>query len=1443
MTLRLQLDLAAGSRWLAVDIDPSRPVAELREALLRHAGAGSDLPALVCRRTGRRLDPGETLRQAGLRAGDRLAFAPDGLRPPGEPTPVVDLLVAGGPGAGRRHPLAAGAHRVGRSPACEVVVDDPTVSSVHVAISVGPTGSVLVRDTGSTNGTLLDGAPLREEVALDAGQVVALGATLLAFAAHTDPRPAPPPDDGFQVPFNRPPRVMVPAPALTFHLDAPRHTSVRQRLPLISALVPLALGGAMFYITKQVFMLLFAAMSPLMVVGSLLEGMLTGRGERRRAAAQLDAALRDLKAQMGRSIRAAERRLRSGAVDLATLVRRAETLDESLWERRPANADFLDLRLGWGDRPSGADLRVDAAGDPGVEATADDLLRRFGTLRAVPMVLPLRATGSLGISGDRDRVEALARALLLQVATLHSPDDVVLAAAVPEGDAWTWLGWLPHARVERSPLGLPLVGQGEGAAELLQRLVDLVARRRQEREEENAGTATVVVAVLHEAAGLPRGLVGSLLAGGPAQGIHVVWVGGGERRDLPGGCGAVVDLDAGTPELRLTLPASGRRDGCVSAEQVGADVALETALALSGIRDAAAGGGPSDVPDSVSLPAVLGLGDRPGARIEEWWRREDPLLRAPVGVGLGGEVVEISLRQDGPHALVGGMTGSGKSELLQALVASLATRHSPRHLSFLLVDYKGGAAFKDCVHLPHTVGFVTDLDGHLVNRALTSLRAELRRRESILRQTGTTDLATLQRRYPDLAPPSLVIVVDELAALAVELPEFIDGMVDIAQRGRSLGIHLVLATQRPAGVINDRIRANTNLRISLRFSDEAESRDIVGTGAAATPGLPPGRAFARIGPSRVVELQAAYASGRTRPAAQPAGAAVRDLDAGSPRPRVGGGTVEPAPDGASDLVELVALLNETNRRLGIRPPPRPWLPTLPEMLPLASFPPQAAGQRGPRAALGLVDEPAGQRQVPLDFALEDDGSLLVYGTSGAGKTTLLRSIAVSVASAHPPADVQLYALDFATRGLRSLEALPHCGGVVVGEEPDRVSRLLWMLEREVERRRDLLAASAAASLGEYRAAHPGEPAPPHLLVLLDGYPGFAAASQEVDQGAGIAALRVLVAEGRAVGIAFVITSDRQAPFLSALSASVSRRVILRMATDDEYAYLGLSRTVYRDVTLPPGRGFTEKGLEVQCACPGESPPAAAQVAAVTAIGAELRRRHGADQVPPVRLLPVRVSRDSLPEPGSALEAVIGLEDRTLAPVRLDLSEGHLLIAGPRRSGRTTALATLALSVARRGEVALHLLADRANSDLRLLDVWTSTALGGDACAEAARRLAADLREAAADGRPQLVIVDDGENLVDAAANRDGLDWLAQRGPEHGVRIVAAVESQAAQRAFAPWLVQVLRERQGILLDPSPGVDGALLGVRLPPGRPGAMPSGRGYLVRQGLCELVQVAGS
>ncbi len=216
-------------------------------------------------------------------------------------------------------------------------------------------------------------------------------------------------------------------------------------------------------------------------------------------------------------------------------------------------------------------------------------------------------------------------------------------------------------------------------------------------------------------------------------------------------------------------------------------------------------------------------------------------LRAIVGQSSQG-TFSVDIRSDGPHALVGGTTGAGKSELLQAWILGMAAAHSPQRVTFLLVDYKGGSAFRDCVKLPHTVGLVTDLSPHLVRRALASLAAELHYREHLLARHKAKDLVELERRGEVDAPPSLIIVVDEFAALVQEVPEFVDGVVNVAQRGRSLGLHLILATQRPAGVIKDNLRANTNLRMALRMADENDSDDVLGSKEAAffDPALPAG---------------------------------------------------------------------------------------------------------------------------------------------------------------------------------------------------------------------------------------------------------------------------------------------------------------------------------------------------------------------------------------------------------------------------------------------------------------------------------------------------------------------------------------------------------------------------------------------------------------------------
>jgi S-DNA-T family DNA segregation ATPase FtsK/SpoIIIE len=405
------------------------------------------------------------------------------------------------------------------------------------------------------------------------------------------------------------------------------------------------------------------------------------------------------------------------------------------------------------------------------------------------------------------------------------------------------------------------------------------------------------------------------------------------------------------------------------------------------------------VPDRVPLLDLLET-DEPTA---EWmasrWEESRTGLDAVIGAASDGPT-RIDLRADGPHGLVAGMTGAGKSELLQTIIASLASTHPPDRLAFLLVDYKGGAAFKDCVRLPHTVGLVTDLDAHLTQRALASLNAELQRRERILRDAQAKDLADMEHRQPDRTPPSLLIVIDEFATLAKEVPDFVDGIVDVAQRGRSLGVHLLLATQRPGGVVSENIRANTNLRIALRVNEAAESTDVIGARDAARIGRErPGRGYLRTGHSELTEFQTAYAGGATVHATLEAPVVVRPFS-------FDGGTVvsAPAPEGETDLSRLVDAAAAAAEQLGLERPPSPWLPPLEPVVPLDALPAPASEAA---VAIGILDEPQRQLQRPLAIDLEQEGSVLVYGTSGSGKTTFLRTLALALAERSAPDELHL----------------------------------------------------------------------------------------------------------------------------------------------------------------------------------------------------------------------------------------------------------------------------------------------------------------------------------------------------------------------------------------------------------------------------------------------------
>jgi S-DNA-T family DNA segregation ATPase FtsK/SpoIIIE len=729
---------------------------------------------------------------------------------------------------------------------------------------------------------------------------------------------------------------------------------------------------------------------------------------------------------------------------------------------------------------------------------------------------------------------------------------------------------------------------------------------------------------------------------------------------------------------------------------------------------------------------------------------------------------------------------------------------------------------------------VTDLDNHLVERALRSLGAELTRREHILAAVGTKDIEDyqdLRRREPGrhTAMPRLLIVIDEFASLARELPDFVKGLVNIAQRGRSLGIHLLLATQRPGGVVSPEIRANTNLRIALRVTDSSESSDVINAPDSATiPKSAPGRAYARLGAASLVPFQSGRVGGRRPGAVQQT--AAPPWSSRMDWPSLGRGRPQPPKRDAgeeeeiTDLKVLVDSVSQAGEHLAIPAQHSPWLPPLGEKVLLSELPPapRPAGSL-PAVPYALEDLPDSQDRRTLAIDLRTFGHLIVGGAPRTGRSQLLRTIAGSLASCLRTEDLHLYGIDCGNGALNILTRLPHCGAVVSRTQVDRVKRLIKRLLQEVERRQEMLAAGALADISEQRAAAAPEERLPHIVVLLDRWDGWMTSLGEIDTGALTDDIYRLMREGASAGVHFVVTGDR-AVLAGRISAMSEEKYTYRLSERSDYSNIGLNgRKLPEDI--PPGRMYRGVvGTEIHVAVLADDLTGQAQAAAVGEIAEAATRR---DEAVPRSRRPFRV--DVLParltfadawemrDPAASdarLWALIGVGGDELTGLGPDLAVGTraFIIAGPPKSGRSTLLRNIAETYLSRG-VRLVISTPRTSSPLRELE-------GRDGVVQVltGNKLAADqVKEALAGASPEdpvVMLMDDAEELRRCDAG-DELKAVITRGAERGTAIVLAGDAEEVGGGLSGWQPEAKKARRGVLLSPRNHRQGDLIGAKLP----------------------------
>ncbi|MDO5068280.1 MAG: FtsK/SpoIIIE domain-containing protein [Propionibacteriaceae bacterium] len=1339
-----------------------------------------------------------------------------------EPPSGWHLRLGGSLTAGQVVPLVTGRPSiVGRSPKADIPLESGSVSWGHASLEVSD-DVVQVRDTESTNGTLVDGSLVEGEDPLEApdGAVIVAGGNALTlssgFQENLAPRPGTLPNvtPVGTVPFNRPPRPGEHPEPEELSVPKRKEVNIQSRFPIIMVLSPLLMAVVMVSVMGSWRYALIAGLSPLMAVGSYFDQRSRGKRERRNATEKFEQELDELRSRMRETSLEERARMQDLVPDVATVRLRATLPTTRLWERRHGTADFLALHVGLGNVPWSPPLadRSPSHRDEEVKQVIADAV-----IPAAPVVADLSKAGVVGIVGNRETALALARSLLTQAVTHCGPADLTVGVFVDPGreQEWEWAKWLPHTRMLHSPNGDRWLSHERARSDALLRTIRDSAQ--------SFSTPTLLLLLDSDVLTEGRESTARQLLGqgreqrpsssGPAlleiSGIVIAPT----LEQLPAMCTSIITV-GDDAEWRISYPEHRVEIDEVIGSGVSPAVAREIAMSLARFEDPELFMPGAAIPRMTRLNPLLGVRRLTAEDILEFWGRSRD-FSTPIGVGEKG-TFELDLVRDGPHGLVGGTTGSGKSEFLRSLVSGLAARHDPTRLTFILIDFKGGAAFKALEQLPHTIGTISNLDTQLAERALLALEAEMRYRMEKFAAAGegVDNLDAYWATNPSEPMPRLLLVVDEFAMLAKDYPDVLSALVSVAAVGRTLGVHMILATQRPAGVVNNDILANTNLRVALRVQSREDSSNVIGVPHASAIGREQrGRAYVKLGEEDITPVQTALVTGRVEEE-EVIELELSEVVFGPPPPPPSHKPSKSKSDD-TDMDELIDAIVAANAQRGYGRPRKVWPEALGERVQLAGFGepthedmPVVGGVRDNHVWFAVSDDPSNQRQIPAGWDFER-GNLICVGIPGSGTTTTLASIALGMCAHFAPHELDLVLFDVSNRDLEPLKALPHTiayvgPGAAAREEQ---TRLLKYIREEFDRR--------SASSASHR----------RLLVLIDGMATLREEYQDYTGQPLLEGLYRAYADGVDVGIHIVVATTRAKTIPPAMDEVTTQKWLFKLADQYDYANSGLRR---EDAPLGgPGRAvLTETKLQTHVATPAGSLSEA--VAQVTAQYSDALVKQSV-----VGRLPESITPEDLDATAvltsEPWQLPVGLRASDLQPHFLELFEGeHAIIAGPARSGKSSVLLAIAEGA-------------RATSpDLKVLGLCTRrsplvTASGLDQVADSPDGATALIAAIRLHSGPVLLLIDDAERFPDTEKTLGSL----VENPPANLHIVASGRSDELRSLYNHWTKTMRKSRCGILLQPNVDFDGELLGAQLPRRAPVRVTTGRGYACSGGTVELIQ----
>lgn len=957
-------------------------------------------------------------------------------------------------------------------------------------------------------------------------------------------------------------------------------------------------------------------------------------------------------------------------------------LKRNLWERMVSDRDFLHVRIGMGyenlcvavhSRNMGGSVQME---DDEIKEMSEQLIEETRIVDDIPSRVSLLENTSVGIVGNREQVIRLVKNMIVSLTVSHCFQEVRLVGIFDEEETQIWesLRWLPHIWDKEKQFRY-LAFTKEDAHNLCEMFDETLRMRERELSKNNFGKKVVpspyYVFIFGSKTKMEKEeIMNHLFYNTSEMGVTSLFL-FDDLYSLPHDCRFIIDMNqdpCAYPRDEVNHKFFFTPDEGISDKEFDAFARQMSAVELDGFAVK------EEIPNGITFLQGYGVESIEQLNAEERWKNNNPEnhLAAPIGV-LGGNKIfslDIHEKEHGPHGLVAGTTGSGKSELLQTWILSMAVNYHPYDVVFVIIDYKGGGMANLLEPLPHVVGKITNISSN-INRSLLSLQSEIKRRLVVFDAVGVNHIDKYQKLYRSgqvSEPlPHLVIVADEFAELKKEEPDFMNGLVKAARVGRSLGIHLVLATQKPSGVVDDQIWSNARFKLCLKVADAGDSREMLKKTDAAYI-TQSGRAYVQVGMDEYYDLFQSFWSGApylgSGKSEEKIGNQVRIVNTNGVRTKTVIDEHTRFKSETDELTEIIRYIAETAEREGIRPLSGPWLPELPGEISLLNDIVGGSGFDGEvwngtldwlQVSVGMYDEPMRQQQGVQYLNFAEDGHYGIYGAPSTGKTTLLKTVVFSLAMMYSPKDVNIYILDCGGWSMNVFSGLPHVGGVALDSEEEKFEKFEKLVLDEFDKRKELFLRSSVGSLAAYRETVSDEL--PAMVIAIDNFASLFDLYPDMEQ------LFVTVArEGATYGIYMIYTANSTSGIRFKVLQNIRGAVAFELTDRGDYATI-VGRLEGMFLPKIVGRAFFKGNppVEFQAAQYADGDSDMERVEKVRKISDEMNRTWQGSRPRSIPVMPESVTLDRMEQLYTVRNHIpVGMRYSDIQPACLDLSRKYCM---------------------------------------------------------------------------------------------------------------------------------------------------------------------------------------